>query len=731
MSEKMIEQEAKTFLLEDHVLFTQGQQYLESGDTLSAGACYQEILKRDPHNCEALLRMSILAGSSGQTAAALQLAQELVRHNSEEPRYLMHLACCYQQAGAFREAIPSCQHAIHLKPDYVEAYCLLGDLKVELGELDTGRQSYRTAVELQPDFFHGYLCLGNLECRQEQYGMAVEHYCRAITVAPDSAEAHFALAFALQKLRDKDGALAALRRALELKPDFPQALLNLGNLFYDYGDLQDAAVIYRKLLQQYPFYVDAYLNLGNTLTDLGKLEDAISMYKAALLLAPDSANVHQKLANAHTLSSKWDDAGRCFEKALELNPRNAGLLNDYGNFFYRKRELLRSIELYKQALELEPEHALAHGNLGNALQDLGKFKQAIEHYEKAVALDPSLPGARYNLSLAYLGEGDYLRGWKEYECRWDFKILQLHRRAFPQPRWKGEPVEGKTVLLHCEQGLGDTMQFIRYAQLIAARGAKVIVETSSPLQRLLPSASGISQIVLRGNTLPPFDYHCPLMSLPLIFETTIDTIPSSFPYLMVSEEKRQAAYCALPGEGLRVGLVWAGNPKNRRDHLRSMPFEEFRPLFDIPGISFFSLQQGKATADLLHAPAHVSITDACSTASDFYDTAAIISTLDLVISVDTAVVHLTGAMGKPVWVLLPLIADWRWMQHRKDNDWYPSATLFRQQFDGDWKGVIREVGVTLRSMAANASANKKLPLAIDPLLVRSRSSRQVMPASIG
>lgn len=675
----------------------------ESGALLDAAKLCQSLLAEEPQNSEVLLLLSLVAKGSGQHELAIQVAQAALQLNPQSPSYTLNLAHAYQSGGFLQEAMQAASRALELNPNLGLAHCLIGDIVLATGDRATARSHYINASRVEPELAHAYWSLGNLEAQQDQFAAAVEFYYQAVAVAPDWAEGYFALGYALHRLRDRDGAAAALRRALEIKPDFPEAMLNLGNLFHDFGELAKAASIYSNLIRVYPFYTKGYSNLGNTMAAMNRFKEAANCYHAALLLEPESSTVQHKLGNLLTKNSEWEEAEKCFQKALQHDPQNAEMLNDFGNLFYQQRRPQEAAALYRQALALKPSLALTHSNLGNALQDMGDYLGAIKHYEKSVQLDSTCAGSHYNLALAYLCEGKFSAGWREYEWRWEFKTLMTPRRNFRQPLWQGEDLTGKTILLHSEQGLGDTIQFIRYAPLVAARGGRVILEVHPRLRKLLSGMEGVSETYARGDVLPEFDWQCPLMSLPLAFGTTVQTIPAGIPYLHLSSTEIEKAREQWPQSGLRIGVAWAGNPKNKRNDLRALPLRDLLPLTGVPGVTFFSLQKGSGIEQLRELPGLLPIHDACSMHNDFSASAALLATLDLVITVDTSIAHLAGAMGKPVWILLQYIADWRWMRNRNDSPWYPTARLFRQKKAGDWAGVIDEVCRALGELAKDSS----------------------------
>jgi hypothetical protein len=314
-------------------------------------------------------------------------------------------------------------------------------------------------------------------------------------------------------------------------------------------------------------------------------------------------------------------------------------------------------------------------------------------YEHGLALDPASQGALYNLALARLRNGEFTHGWREYESRWNFDELHLRRRSFRAPLWRGELLNGKIILLHAEQGLGDTIQFARFVPLVAARGGRVILEVQPPLLRLLEPLPGVEKVIPAGSDLPAFDCHCPLMSLPLALGTTLETIPSPEGYLSAEPDPQFMS----ASKNLRIGVAWSGNPHHKGDATRSMPLEALAPLASVPGLSLISLQKGAGVEQLSPLKDRLPIHDGASTHADMFETAALVRTLDLVLSVDTSIAHLAGAMAKPVWIMLPWVADWRWMEQRADSPWYRSARLFRQNAAGDWASVAEQIVAALRT----------------------------------
>jgi len=434
----------------------------------------------------------------------------------------------------------------------------------------------------------------------------------------------------------------------------------------------------------------------------GRLDEAVACYRRVLALRADLPEVHFNLGVALARQGQPDDAAACYRRALELKPDYVAAWSNLGNVLRAQGRLDEAVACYRRVLDHAPNVPHIHYNLGNALKAQGQLDEAVACYRTAIALDPDSVEAHTNLSLALLARGDLAAGWQEYEWRWNGPLIK-DRRDFAQPQWRGEAAEGRTLLIHAEQGFGDTLQFCRFAPLAAARGLRVIMEMQPPLLRLLRGLEGVDRVVGRGEPLPPFDLHCPMLSLPLALGTTIATIPAAASYLRADETQVaawRARLAAMTGQGPRIGLVWAGKsysylpPMAAVDRRRSLAPERLAPLLGLPGLRFFSLQSGGQAP-----PVGFPLTDVMTEMTDFADTAALIANLDLVVSVDTSVAHLAAALGKPVWVLNRFDSCWRWFADRRDSPWYPTLRLYRQPRPGDWDAVIAAVVRDLRRLA--------------------------------
>ena len=491
---------------------------------------------------------------------------------------------------------------------------------------------------------------------------------------------------------------------LEYRPRDFDALHLLGMLNFQRRRLAEALRFLSEALKIDSSSVDAMSNLGLALDATGRHEEAIASYRTALRLAPDHPEILYNLANACLELGRFDEALSAYDRVLAVQPLHVGALVNRGNALQRLNRPVPAIANYDEALAAMPGHPQILTNRGHALRRLDRPIEALADFQAAIAAKADFPEAHFEAAMTWLTLGDFAAGWKAYEWRWQTGAFARSRRAFQVPLWLGEqPLAGRTILLHAEQGFGDTLQFIRYASLLAGRGARVIAEVQAELQPLLSQLDGIT-VVASGDPLPAFDLHCPMLSLPLAFGTRLESIPAAVPYLAAPGERLALWRDRLPPGRRRAGFVWSGQPTHKNDANRSIALARLAALFEDPPIDCVSLQTELRGTDqeMLHAlPKLVHLG---GDLRDFADTAAVISLLDIVISVDTAVAHLAGALGKPVVILLPYAADFRWMRDRGDSPWYPTAELFRQPAFGDWDSVIARVRQRLRQAGARSSS---------------------------
>jgi Tfp pilus assembly protein PilF len=453
----------------------------------------------------------------------------------------------------------------------------------------------------------------------------------------------------------------------------------------------EAAREYLQALQLHPGFFEAAFNLGVLFQEMGRSDDAVGCYRHALRCKPDLAPAWGNLGVALRDTGQGQDAVASFRQALRLKPGEPDVLNNLGNTLLAHQQYPEAIACFRDALSRAPGNAGIHLNLGNALRASGGLSEAVQSLRHALQLRPDFAEAHWDLAFALLLQGDYLQGFEEYEWRWQRPGFP-HRR-FASPLWLGEDLAGRTLLVHSEQGAGDNLQFVRFVGALAERGARVLLECQPSLAALFESAPGALRIISRGDALPEVDWHLPLLSLPQRLGITPGTIPARTPYLQPLAGRR----VVLPpprdqqDTRLKVGIVWRGNPQHPNDRQRSIPLASLGPLFAVPGVAFYNLQVAPAPQFASEAAQQPALIPVGGLRRDFAETAGVVAQLDLVISADTSVAHLAGAMGRPAWVLLPFAPDWSWLLKREDTPWYPTVRLFRQSSPGDWPAVIQRV----------------------------------------
>jgi len=620
--------------------FSQALALHQAGRLAEAERIYQRVLKAQPEHFDSLHLLGVVFQQRGKHAQAVRQIDLALKRSPQNVFALNNRGIALVDLKRFDEALASFDRAVALRPDYAEAHSNRGNVLKELRRFDEALESYNRAILLRRDYADAYSNRGDVLNALKRFEEALVSCDLAIRLRPDHADAHANRGSALHGLKRYAEALSACDRALALRADFAAA----------------------------------YCNRGNALHELEHYEEALASYDRAIALRADFAAAH------------------C----------------DRGNTLQELRRHAEAVIAYDCALALQPDFADACYNRGNALDALKRFEEALDSYGRATALRPDFADAHFNAALVRLATGDLARGWEKYEWRWRTTQIGNSKRTFAPPLWTGaQPVAGKTILLHAEQGLGDTLQFCRYAPLVADRGARVVLEVPAALTALSRTLRGAIEVIAMGDPLPDFDLQCPLLSLPLAFGTTLETIPAQLPYLAASEVK-VAAWRGRLGthDRPRIGLVWAGNPRkelpgsNRIDRQRSLAFERLAPLLGVENCAFYSLQKGDdAIRQLRDSALCGRVVDWTDDLHDFSDTAALVENLDLVISVDTSVAHLVGALGKPLWLLNRDNTCWRWLHDREDSPWYPSVRQFRQDDSRDWDRVIAQVETALRAFA--------------------------------
>lgn len=651
-------------------LLQAGLTHHRAGRLQEAARCYEHLLEVQPLNADALNLLGVIARQQNDLDTSERLILRAIRQNADMATYHHHLGKTYAQMGRPDDAAQSYRRALSLNPEDRDSLQLLALLLSEAADRDGAAALYGQLLELEPDRAEWMFRLGHIRKCQGRISEALVWYRQAVSVHPDAVDSQFNLGKALFEARQLEESQQCFRLVIAMQPEDVEAHNFLGQILHELGEAGEAQQMYLEALRLRPDSVEALSNLGALLLELGELQYAEALLRRALTLAPD------------------------FLCAC----------NNLGTVLARQGRFAEAFQTFRNILLTDPTNVQALCSMGFSLDALGDLDGARECFQLALTSEPDSALTRFNLSPHLLLAGNFAEGWSWYERRWELRQFTGKPRRYAQPRWQGEEIAGASIFLFSEQGLGDTLQFVRYALLLVDRGAQVWLEVQPPLYPLLRYLHPRIHVFVKDQEdLSATDWHCPLLSLPMVFGTDLSNIPAIVPYLHAGEVKAKYWAEALGAPGLRVGLVWSGNPEHVRDRLRSVPFEQFRSLLSTPGVSFYSLQKGKGAAQAQSVASHGVLHDLEPYLLDFTDTAAIIANLDLVITVDTAVAHLAGAMGKPVWILLAHAPDWRWLQERSDSPWYPTARLFRQRSRGQWDDVLAQVREALHALACETA----------------------------
>lgn len=595
----------------------------------------------------------------------------------------INLGLQYHQSGQLAAAVDIYGQILAAVPGHADALYLLGVATAGLGDRERAVGLIREAIQADNTKFQFYAALAHLLHDLDRPGEAETTACRALALQPGAVELYLLIGQTRAKLGDSDGAAAAYRMSVIIVPEYAPGYLGLGIVATTAGDLDRALRLFTTAVRLDPAAVEAQFDLAKALRDSGQLGRALERYRIVLTLAPDYI----------------------------------GAVINFGEALHANGDFPAAAAMFHHAIHLAPSNSLAYSNLALALHAQGALEAALAAHREAVRLDPDNADARGNMALTLLKSGQFAEGWEHYESRFS-ATDGIPLPPYHQPLWDGRPLNGATILLHTEQGLGDSLQFVRYAALVAERGGRVVLTSPPELSRLLATVPGVAEVRNIGETLPDFACHCPLMSLPRLFGTDLASIPAVMPYVTAAPAAVtfwRHRLAALPG--LKVGLVWAGRPRRTLlsaydiDRRRSIPLTRLVPLAAIPGVQLISLQKGDAADQIHQLPDGLTVTDWTASLFDFADTAALIEALDLIISVDTAVAHLAGALNKPVWVLSRFDGCWRWLTDRDDSPWYPSLRLFHQPQSGDWIPVVAAVTDALTAWSMRQTDRGMTPLA--------------------
>jgi tetratricopeptide (TPR) repeat protein/glycosyltransferase involved in cell wall biosynthesis len=746
----------------------------EQGSPEESIASFQRALTLNPDYIDAHSNLGLTLTTLGRFEEALPSLRRAAALKPDSAEAHANVGLALMGQGNHADAADALRHALALKPESGEIQCNLGIALRGQGKLNESVEVLRNAAVLRPDLAEVHHNLGVALCETGEQAEAEGYLRRSLALKPDYVEAHNNLGLALRALGKLDESEQSLRRALALKPDYAEAHNNLGCVLRERGQYADAEASFARAVALNPDLTEAYNNLGGALTDRGELGAAEENLRRAVALRPDYGDAHANLGVTLKKQRRLDEAAESLRRAVVLQPLSAEVHNNLGSVLGEQGKTDEAVETLHHALALKPDYADAHSNLGVVLRDQDKLDEALVSFRRALTLKPDYSEGHYNLAvlledldnqdeamvayeraialkadyadahfgaaLARLLQGDLEQGFAEYEWRWRIPAFSGSRPQFIQPDWDGSPLAGRTLLVYAEQGLGDTLQFARYLPLLATQGGHIVLEAQRELVPVLRSLAGDVRVVARGEQLPAFDVHAPLLSLPYLLGTTLETIPGAVPYLqpdpgrVAAWEEELAGLVADRGT-LRVGLVWAGNPDHKGDRRRSLPLAALAPLAQLPGVHLLGLQKGPAAVQAEAPAAGLELTNLGPQLADFEDTAGVVQQLDLVITVDTAVAHLAGALGRPVWVLLPFAPDWRWLRGRADSPWYPSARLFRQERFGQWGDVVERVSDALAEFAGQERPPRPVapttPPAHRPALPRANGHAAATPTTNG
>jgi tetratricopeptide (TPR) repeat protein len=639
----------------------------QQGRLAEALVIYQRILQYAPQHFNALHLLGVLALQQNQYQRAFDLIQNAIAVHPQSREAKRNLALAQKQLGQIKSAIDNLSELLIQDPNDLIARQQRRDLFWETQQFELALKDDEALLQQQahnPAFLFNH---GNL----------------------------------LKKLKHHQQAIQAFRHAIQIKEDLIDARFNLANTLVEMGQLEPALAEYELITQRQPSHAQSYFAKAGVLHDLERLEEALASYDQAIALDDNYADARLNRANLLEDMQRYDEAIESLQHAISTNPQYLQAHSNLGNLYKQIGEMQKALDCYDRALSINPSYGEAHYNIALTMAEQKQFDQALARYDQAIQYAPFFAEAQWNKALLLLLMGDYAKAWSLYEWRWQKEKFTSTKRDFYQPLWLGQQdISRSTILLHAEQGLGDTLQFCRYCDLVAARAGKVILEVQSSLVNLMRTLKGDFTIVAQGDALPEFDYHCPLMSLPLAFNTELNSIPHRDAYLF-ADAKKSAQWAKHLGKKTRprIGLVWSGNPKHQSDHERSIPLHTL--LQYLPqGLEYVSLHKEIRDSDqaaLQQASAgQLKIRLFAKEIKDFSDTAALCAHMDIVISVDTSVAHLAAAMGKTTWILIANSPDWRWLLERDDSPWYQSVRLFRQGIDNQWSPVLERLSEAIR-----------------------------------
>jgi tetratricopeptide (TPR) repeat protein len=687
--------------------FAVAKKQHQAGQLAEAEHRYRAVLAQDDSHTHAWYLLGVARWQQGDGVEAEHCLRQAIQRRPDWAAAHNYLGMVLANQKRQDEAVVCFREAIRLQPDLAEAHHNLGSALREQGQTDEAQSCFQQAQKFRLRLSGAATSsLASPAPHAIPYGAVDAN--PAVPQQPLGAGMDGERSLAVLTRGEVAWAIPSFLKHRQLPRDDPEALHHRALGLLMKGQAAEAAEVFRQTLQRRPDHADAHNGLALALYRLNHKAEALTHWREAVRLGPLSAQAHNNLGLALLEGEELIEAESHLRKAVHLQADLAEAHHNLSAVLWRLGRLFEARKATVEALRLQPDFAEAHNNLGNAYHAQGQIEEALACFERSIELKPDYADPHLNRALSWLVLGRWDEGWAEYEWRW--KLGSVRRRDFPQPLWDGSPLEGRIILLHSEQGLGDTLNFIRYSPLVQARGGRVVVLAPKSLLPLLASCRGIDQLVAFGEPLPEFDVHAALLSLPRLFGTRPDNVPADVPYLHVDPQRVQRWRLWLTGyAGFKVGIAWQGDRKHFSDRQRSVPLTLFTPLAQLPGVQLFSLQKGAGTEQLADCP--FAVTDLGSyldnTGGAFMDTAAVMQNLDLVVCVDTALGHLAGGLGVPVWLALPFAPDWRWLRERSDTPWYPTMHLFRQPRSGDWESGFAHMAAELHNLVMIKSASNE------------------------
>jgi len=715
-----------------------------AGRLREAVAAYENLLRRTPEDADLMQLLGLALGQLGNHAAAASVLARSLELKPDRPAVLLNLAHALRTLGREKDALGCCDRVLALDPSLAGGYRTRGAALAALGRHQDALANYGQAVRLAPGEAAAHIDLGVALDAAGRASDALVCFERAIELNPNLPAAHHNHAMLTARLGNHERALQSFDRALALQPHHAALHNNRANSLKELGRLPEALQSYSLALAIEPGNLQTLHNRAVVHVLLGRHAEALRDYdelcarggeqagdligRGAALVAlnryaealiplqrateqlPHEAEGHIQYGVALLRLNRYEEALASFNRALTSQPDRTDVLTNQGIALVALDRVEEALITFQHAISLNGATADTYTNLGLVYRSLGRHYEALASFRQTLARTPGDPAASFALAFVHLTLAEFKQGWPLYEARFREPTLAVPTRDFTVPRWEGRgSLEGKTLLVHAEQGLGDAIHFCRYLPLLAAKAINIVFEVMPSLKALMRSLPGSVQLIGRGEAIPPVDYHCPLLSLPLALGTELDTIPAEVPYL-APEPERVAKWRARLGVsgGLRVGVAWQGNPAVEQliwARGRSMPLADLAPLTQVPGVSLISLQKGPGSEQVRDVAFRDRLLDLGPELDQgpdaFLDTAAVMASLDLIISTDTSIAHLAGALARPAWIALPSAAEWRWLLERSDSPWYPTFRLFRQRRRGNWKSVITAMAAAITPLAAD------------------------------